>query len=496
MSDLSKVKSGLPSYSIRDLDSAMNEIEKHGQNKACNNNRLFKLGYGATYNGDYTRMSLKRTFLKECKFKNANFTNAAVTGSRFSNTDFIDCIISGANFQYCDFTGSTIKNFDCNLVMDTSNFSQSNFSNAKLIDINITACTFSQVLFERTLIQNCRIISSTFENSFFGTAYLRDLELRNINIDYADFSGVKMDNVVVPFSQIPYTFGGLSYLFSTSDNVWVSSKINSSNRISVDEYKRVVPSLGIYYLSINEFFPLANIYIAVGNDEYALKAIVNGLLYSVNIRDFRMLKYYCKLATTNTRFTNDNLKYLYERISELLPVSDLTNSELHNYLIHFGEIRTMLLDNDYRKPSLEIIIKTNIDSDDAHRVGLLIRFINRILDEVGSLSKSSYIELRHQSPYEFLIRCIDTPDKLIAVVISLLTLLWRIDKTAHSLLDGVQKWLLIKKLKLEIKQLENKMSSEIKEIQDSGIRIVGASHNMRNIDYKSIDTSLIHSNFK
>lgn len=470
MEDSEIIEGELLCYSDIDIANVLSELEKHDR-EACNNNKVFTVAYKAQYNDNYKGLGLKRSSLEKCNFNGADFTDAAVTGSRFINSYFKDCIISGANFQFCNFSGSTLTSTNVSARIESSNFSQSNFSNTKIIDLKICGCTFSQVLFENAEIENCDISLCTFENSVFKNSSLKNLELTTINLDFVDFNDVRMDNVTLPFFQIPYTFGGLSYLFSTADEVWISSKKSIDKRISVDEYYGTMKELAIYYAYIKEYFPLANIYIAIGMNEKALPAIIKGAEDSIKISDFRMLKYFCKLAATN--FPTQVLKQIYEQIEKHLPVHQLTNGQLHDYLIHIGEIRSMLLNNTLNKPMLEIGIKTNIEFHEETQLSLLVKCINRILSEIGSSTKSTYIELRHNSPYELLISCSDKVCfflQIVAAIYNLFEAFEKFKEFENSLVAKDKKWEKYSLSQSDLTEISSKFIEAKGEIHKHGIK--------------------------
>lgn len=494
--DIIKRAKGLPFYSLDELTIAQKELEKHGQFNACNNNKIFEVAIGATYSGDYTRKSLKRSNLTRCNFINANFTRVAATGSKFLKSDFLNCIISGANFQYCDFSGSSIKTENKEIILDGSNFSESIFSDSKLLDLSIVACSFSQVLFYNSIIKNCEIKSTTFENSTFINCKFENLELRNLNLEFTEFKNVKMKNVVLPFSQMPYTFGGLTYLFDTNDTVYLSSKINQDKKITVNEYKKSLNHLEKYYLSINEFFPLTNIYLAQKKLDYAYQSIVNGLVYSVQTKDFRMLKFFCRLASISDCFSSTQLHELYNKIHEIIPAEHLDVNELHNYEIHIGEIRTLLLNNKANKLTAQISLKTNIENQNSIDLGYLIKILNETIRLSDNDLKWDLIEIRHNSPYELFLQVSSSDYTLIvSSIVFVYTVLMKSNKLYQEFCNTALKHLDVKK-----KVLENKNLKKLKdELKNRKIKINDARHHISGTDFfsnSSIDNKLIHYHLK
>ncbi len=482
----------LPIYSPKEVLSAINELKKHGQINDSNNNRIFEAALGANYSGNYYRKSIKRSYLKECRFINANFDRAAATGSKFLNSMFINCKLSGANFQFCDFTGSSFLAENEDNKVEGSNFSESNFSNVNLTGLKIAACSFSRALFKDALINSCEIKSTTFESTIFIETKFQNMNLRNLNIDYADFINVKMENIVLPFSQLPYTFGGLTYLLQTNDKIWISSKINEGEKITIEEYKSTFGNLEKYYISIDEFFPLANIYLAKGEYDYAYQAIVSGLLYSIQMKDFRMLKFFCRLAARSDRFSRLQLQKLYDRIHEFTPLNKLNVSDLHNYEIHIGEIRSLLLNSEGIKLTAQINLKTNIESVQYDKLAFLVYCLNEVIKAVDPKLKWNYIEIRHNSPYELLLSISNSDVTiLISAIVFTYTILMKSNKLYQEFCNSVLKRLEVKKKKIE----DIKFSKLEQDLKKRDIKISDARHYISGFNYysnSSFDNSLIH----
>lgn len=498
--DIIKRDMELPFYTQKEILTAQYELDKHGQNNACNDNKIFEIAIGAKYSGDYSRKSIKRSNLTKCQFENANFTRVAATGSKFLNSDFIDCIINNANFQYCDFSGTSMTSISDKCLIEGSNFSESIFSNSTLKQIVIMGCSFSQVLFYNTVINNCNISSTTFENATFINSEFKNLELRNLNLEYAEFINVKMDNVILPFAQMPYTFGGLTYLFETKDNVFLSSKINSEKKINIKTYKESLKNLEKYYISINEFFPLANIYLAQKKEHLAFQAIANGLVYSVQVKDFRMLKFFCRLASSSNSFSGNQLSQLYTKIHKLLPVEHLSINELHDYEIHIGEIRSLLLNNNANKICAQMSLKTNIDSTKINKLGFLLQILNEALKLNSPNLKWDMIEIRHNSPYELFLQLSENNYAVVmSHILSVYGVLIATNKLYQAFYDSVIKRFSLKKTKLECEKLEFEIIENLnKKLKKEQIEIISAYHHITAKDkliMSTMDKKIIHCSF-
>lgn len=490
MEGLKQTNPKLSRFSEDEINIACKEIAKHGSG-ALNNNKEFLKAIGAIYSGDYTRKSIKRLYVKDCQFINANFDRVAATGSSFLHTIFKDCNFQDANFQYCDFSNSEFY-FTNEAYIEGCNFSESDFSNVLLRDLKLRANSFSKVMFDNTIIKDCEITSSTFENAIFRNTIFENIELRNLNIEYADFINVKMKNVTLPFFQIPYVFGCLEYLQNTNDSVWISSKANDKKHISVSEYNKALKNLEIYYTTENEYFPLANIYISRGQDDLALQAILSGLFAAVQVKDFRRLKFFCKLASRNKNFTANQLHEFYEKITTWMPTKNMTNSEFHNYILHIGEIRNILLKDRENQLSAKFTFKTNIESHEGENLGFLINYINEILSLADVGLKPDYIEVRHNSPYELLLQITNNDVTIIgSAIFAIYKILMGANKLVKELYETGNK-----RLDLKLKQLQiiEKQESIKHSLDRRSIKINEINHFITGVNSfsTSINSSLIH----
>lgn len=173
-------------------------------------------------------------------------------------------------------------------------------------------------------------------------------------------------------------------------------------------YCQLYKELAAYYFEHNEYFPLANILIAEKQYDKAFQYIRMGIEQAFDYSDFRMIKHYCRLACQSDVFVSHQLKDLYNLITKLSYDNKFDLNEFHSYMLHIGTIRELLLNNSYNNlQCVELVIKTNIDKDDLTSINELYNQINVILRKECSYQHIDSIELRHNSPYELYITCID-----------------------------------------------------------------------------------------
>lgn len=390
----------IPASSYTEITHGKQLLIKHAGH-AANNNSLFQKSYQANYKDDYSFLSLKRSRLLDCICDHANFNATAFSGSTFQETQFLDCNFKNASVDFCFF-------YKCYMAAEkkengfiNANLGNSNIIESQISKLSILQSTVSNVLFEDTTFHKVKIEYSAFENSVFRNCRFEEMELRNLNLEYVEFINPSFDDVVLPYAQVPYIFGILLYLRDSNGSLWISS--TSDKRISVDEYFSLLPSMIPYYLSEQEYFPAANIYIALNEYEKAFETIMNGMKKAGYEKDFRMLKYFCKLAINSGWCDRKKIKQLYSFIYDINNFEPMIEYERHNYYMHLGEFRKILLFHDDTLPTLHMHMHTNILPNETEKISFLVHTLDQILDTVKNDNVISSIELHHESPYDLIL---------------------------------------------------------------------------------------------
>lgn len=472
-------------YSKKQIQKSIQNLQQNLPDHDVQNGSIFQVANGADICHDYTRNSLKRINANDCRFKKSIFKAVAAVGSRFSKVCFKECDFSASNFQYCNFDNVS---FERNSFAVGANFSHSIFIECHFYNIDIKECTFFDCQFHGCTFSSSNINSITMENSMFFHCNFRDMDLAHLNLEYIQIDEISMQEITLPPYQIAYIMGGPSYLFATKDTIYVYT---DNGKVSITQYKNLVDDLLIYYHLQNEFFPMANIMIGLKQYDSALEYIQEGIREAFDYFDFRMVKHYCKLAISCGHFSHIQLKFLYDLITELSYKNELGAKELHSYFINIGEIRELLLNTLENKERVEFIIKTDIDKDDLNSINELYNQISKTLKECCSADHIDAVELRHNSPYELLVTCIDTMPAIMVLIPTIYSLLLAGGKTldfwkkfeearyAHNQ-NSIYKY--EKKLKeLEIIEKEQKIEAKKKKLQmtSTGIATIsGIEHNV------------------
>lgn len=468
-------------YSIEEINIALRNLEENLSDQDVQNGSLFQIVSGADICNDYSRKSLKRINANNCRFNGAIFRAVAAVGARFSNVQFAQCDFSASNFQYCYFDN---VHFNDGSFASGANFSHSIFIECHINQVNIKECTFFDCQFQNCTFFKSSINSITLENSTFCYCIINSIDLAHLNLEFTQIAGLTMDQVILPPYQLAYVIGAPSYLLSTDENILIYT---DKDNLTVRKYNDLWDDLIKYYYSQNEFFPVANILIGKSKFNEALEIIQRGIREAFDYFDFRMVKHYCKLAISCNAFSHSDLKFLYELITNLSYTKSLGTKELHSYLINIGEIRELLLNSSEEKQRVEFIIKTDIEKDDLAGINELYNKVNCVINDCCSKEHIDSIELRHNSPYQLLITCIDTMPSILTLIPAIYGLL----VVGGKALDVYHKFAEAQKLyqerallkcderlkELEIKEKEQGLKSA--KTNDTGIITVsGIEHNL------------------
>jgi hypothetical protein len=307
-------------------------------------------------------------------FFSSKIYNAALQHTLFDNSVFFNCEMDGSNFAYSTFTWSIIKKCPIN------------------------GCAFTGATFNHVSFQDAIIAHSNFELCKFQNTNFQNIDFSNLALKYTFFCNISMHDSILPFMQMPYTFGGMRYIFTTNDNIKIATTNKSRPLISVEEYKDMLPNLIAFFSGHNDYFPLANCYLA--NNQYAFAESANetGIVTSASLHDFRKLYFFCVQATQELNVSAINRHKLYNKINQLLTAVDLTRAEYLEFRHYFPMIKQLMFDNPHNKPTLMLSFHTNIDSDDFDNLGMLMRLLDELAEQCGVTLDSKHMEIRHNSP--------------------------------------------------------------------------------------------------
>lgn len=399
-------------------DKILEELKRLGYDRK---NKEYYIENNAICNENYKDKTLNHSILSNCRMEAIIFDNASATGSIFRACEFIDCSIVQTDFEFCNFYNSYFRSYSKII----ASFNNSNFINTIFEDINFEFCTFTGALFENCVFKHVYIADSTLENAIFKNCVFQNMDLCNLNMDFVEVDDPKMENVILSFSQIPYMFGCLQYIFSTNDDLRIGSQDGA--KVSVSDYKNNIIPLLIQFWENNKFedpeyyFPLANVYIANGNYNNAVINLRNGLKNAVIQHDFRIIKFYCKLISRSGLFDSSALYKFYSIIKRFGTSNGSRNlPEMKSFIRNIGEIEAALF-AAHKEGKIFLRFKTNLSTEDTDKVGI-------ILGKIFSLSKMKHtlypnrveMSLTENSPLMISLQINGVPENIVALVNSFL----------------------------------------------------------------------------
>lgn len=462
---LSLYNKGLTPYQLYtedEFNKAKERILLHKQS-TIKFNSVLEGANGVTLDGDYNLARVSHNYFNNCIFDSAFLDSVAGTGSIFTNVKFLNTSINNAGFS-----SGTIDNcYFENCTLNNSNFSNSYISNTKWKNCDLNGLNISASYLKNCVLSGKLSKPGNLTETHFESVEINNVRFTNLNLEYALFENIKTNNTVLPFSQIPYIFGGIDYLLNTNDNVRISSHINQIDSISTDEYIAVLRDMEIFYSYKNEMFPLSNILLSLGRKEEALYAALCGIVFSIKENDYRMCKNFAKLLTYKEFFTAEQLNSLYKEIESRISIKDLSEAEFFQYNKYIFDIKSLLTNNPNNK-TITLSLKTNIENTDSKAANLLIEMIDHFthLDSVN-LSRPK-ITISHNSPLllEVAISGISLA-KIIAITGLILTTVAGVCKSLNEIAD------LIIKIQTIIKNRKERKEKD-KEDEDKRIKQVSS----------------------
>ena len=449
---ITQYKRGLPLYFNDEFEIARNELILHMKNKEYYLHDRQNIYKNITIEVDYSTKNLNQASFENCIFKNCNFSSASFVNSKFVDCRFICCNLQSANFRSSYF--ETVY-FDNETIINSTKFGKS-----KLLLCHFDKCDLNSVIFDEAEIFNSKFNDSTWYSLSVDLCLFRNVSFdkivfRNMNFEFAIFQNIHMNNIKLPFPTIPYIFGGLQYLKSTNDNVFVTSQKKLVSGLTKEEYLSYLDKLEIYYTYTNNYFPLANVYLAKDEVDHCKSALILGVEHALMICDLKLVENLTRLISYNSLFTMseryDLLNYVVSKVSETHTSRELTN-ETNKCVFN---MRTLLFNSADNGSSLHFSIKTNIESN-SQQMADFIRIIENILSEIQKPNHYD-IQIRHNSPCEYLINFFSNYESVCFTVGVLVLLLKGTDKILSRVMTHINSAQNIKKQQLENQKLEQEI---------------------------------------
>jgi hypothetical protein len=233
----------------------------------------------------------------------------------------------------------------------------------------------------------------------------------------------------------------------------------SDTEISRNEFIAILPEIFPFFYKINDFFSLSSASVYFGDHEMAYSYIRHGLNFSLKHRDFRMIGYYCKLASLNHFFTRGQLRQIYDGLNSDKIAESMTAHEYNVYCYEMDRIRRILIDRPFGLPQVCITVTTSINHDDIEAATRLAAHLSHAVDDYYPDS-NSYIVTRHNSPYSFELILADNLVNLYNCAFIISTSIFGLTKLISKIQKIIYDSLKISGLKLDVekKKIEVEMA--------------------------------------
>lgn len=369
----------------------------------------------------YIKRSMKRSNIKNVRYEQCTFKNAALTDSNFYSVDFADCKINGSSFACCNFYDSNFDGTDSK-PYSANNFSQSNFTNCKFYKNTFCESGFLHTLFNQCVLEETCFRSSTMEGSRFQHCKLSKMDLGNMNVEFIELLHTSLAGAVFPFYQFSYIIGAADYIKDQQQNILLRA---GEQVVSLQEYRDQVDNLILYYADKNEYFPVCNLQIMCNRTVEAVHSLLNGINDSLHNLDFRMIRHYCQLARHHDLLDEVTIRKISKQIENHLIKHDIPPAQLNECMIHLGEIREILLGGNSQSVTLSLNVRTNICKKNRRGmdyVNSLCNQLNAALSETNYGQTGFQVAVSNHSPFEIIVNVICAA----GAVATIADLLWHI----------------------------------------------------------------------
>lgn len=482
---IEKFSAKLRSVDNAELLNAVENLNSHMRNKTYFKPFAFSMNRSTTIKEDFSSKNKRQSYFYDCTFEECNFHEAGFAGSVFVKCNFIDCAFDSSKFQSCDFRScSILYRGNERKEIHSADFSKSILFDCKLINIFFNSTNMGDSLFENVEIINNKWRSVTVENMTIKNSVLRDMRFASQNFDFLTIENIKTYNTVIPFPALPYIINGITYLFNTDDDIrFTSCAGKRNNRISKDEYIKLINDFEIYYTSIKEFFPLANIMIAQERLHDAIYITYLGIIQALKLRNFRIIYQFCKLVQINPQFTIQYKKRLYQQI-QLEIEKECLSAEDYKFLnMYLGKIKDTLLNTNITS-YLVLDIKTNIDSAENEKISLFIQQIEVLISLYMMGNEEHFIEIHHNSLENFIVQLTADPEELIIFLAAFFTCIGYSCQFVSFLLKKANSLLSKRKNKGRQRNEINNQNIEIESVkqvfENQNIEIINVNYNIFN----------------
>ncbi len=300
----------LLSFSDLELKNAEQILKKFGSNRFSSEDYYYNVVYQKEFDSSNDDISFKKLKHLECIFHDITFNGTDGISSLLFDCTLRGCKLKNAGFNMSDFTQTHFVSSQQNTQIVNSSFVDSNFTGCVFDKVYAEGCSFQSSTFEDAKIEKCNFNCCNFENVKFRNTYFNGVNLTTVCVDFAEFENVEIVETKFSYWGILWSFGGLQAIKKYENTVKLGLP-NSDESVTGADFLNQLEAIEAHFYYKKDFFSLTNINIYLGKQEKAFLYVREGLLYNIQIKNFRMLKYLCKLASINHFFSKKQLSQLY-----------------------------------------------------------------------------------------------------------------------------------------------------------------------------------------
>lgn len=395
----------IPDFSEEEKNNVQKELNPHNSG-ACNNNLLWGSNQIA-YSGNYRGKSVKRSNLSDCYYENANFDHTSFAGSILKNIEFT----GASQFESVYFENCILSKVDFMLESHINNcsFYRSYIENCKFDVKEMRGNHFDDCYIDNCFFNNCTIRATMFDGATILNSKFLNCNMNNLNIEFATIKNCTLEGSSISYFQFPYIIGVFSHVTRNS-NVFVSK---NKIKMSMKEYFEKINNAIIYFTSLKEYFPLANIYNAINQKDIAYNCLCTGIDISIRDNNIKMVENYCRLGQYYDLLTISDIQNTLKKIDKSIEAQRM-NSIYNLLIIQSHRLRARISENNI-KTKFELIIETNISEKNFYEVGEFCQQLDNIIYILMNDKVKTSYRLSHNSPFEICMDCIGSTADLIAI---------------------------------------------------------------------------------
>lgn len=349
------------------------------------------------FDSSFPGMFIYKPKYEYCRFIESIFERPAGESTVLLHCGLYDCIIQDADFRFCDFEYTTFESLEKKCIIKNSNLSYGTLIDSRFLGVDISGTPFREMVIKSCSFKDCTFNSFGFERTIIQNCSFENIDMSRIVFRFCEFDNVIFCNITIHILDLAKNYGLINELVNHGKNIRIY--YNNDCFMSLEEALRLLPQLLPYYLDIQQYYYVINILMLEKRIEDIMIILPKAFEYYTKNKDFSSLQDLCSLVVKLNICNQEQLKQLYNIITNQISINDLTYHELKSYASYLDNIKNILLDNPNGFPCAHLHFYTYIEPNEIEKTFLLIEEINNsIINNYPSISPR--IQISHHSPYE------------------------------------------------------------------------------------------------